>query len=292
VCTLTCAWRALPDAPVALAATRDEATDRPSSPPRVREIGNTDPDALDAPDLDGDGAAAADAPSTAGGPPRVLAPRDERAGGTWLGVNEHGVVAAIANRPTPPPETAEHSRGSLVAAALACDSAEDGARAVERALDHGRYAGFTLLVADAAAALLVSWDGSRVVRTLDPGVHVVTNADASGDTTVGPAEGGIGDPHGGVDDTSDPDDALATAVLTRLRVEPGERADPWLDRAGVALGDHDLGACLHGDGFGTRSASLVAVGDRIDYRYAAGPPCEAAFEAVTHDLALTPANAG
>lgn len=83
----------------------------------------------------------------------------------------------------------------------------------------------------------------------------------------------------------------ATAVLTRRHVEPEERADSWLDRAGGALGDHEYGVCLHGDRFGTRSASLVAVGDRIDYRYAHGPPCEAAFEPVIHDLALTPAGA-
>ena len=30
--------------------------------------------------------------------PHVLAGKDEEAGGTWLGVNEHGVGAAILNR--------------------------------------------------------------------------------------------------------------------------------------------------------------------------------------------------
>ncbi|MDR9382369.1 MAG: NRDE family protein, partial [Natronomonas sp.] len=54
MCTLIVAWRVFDDAPVCVAANRDEATDRPSSPPRVRE-----------------------------GDRPVLAPRDERAGGTW-----------------------------------------------------------------------------------------------------------------------------------------------------------------------------------------------------------------
>ena len=31
-------------------------------------------------------------------PPRILAGRDPYAGGTWLGVNEHGVLVAVTNR--------------------------------------------------------------------------------------------------------------------------------------------------------------------------------------------------
>lgn len=286
MCTLVCAWRALRNAPVALAATRDEALDRPASPPRTRETDPAAADALAGPEPDRS--------TDAGGSPlqsgersqQVLAPRDERAGGTWVGVNDRGVVAAIANRPTPPSGPEQQSRGMLVGAALACASSEDAGRTVERALDRGSYAGFTLLLVDAEAALLVGWDGSRTVRTLDPGVHVVTNA--SGTTvTRRVVPGGDGT---GVAAPPEPArrsaDALATAILTRLRVDPGEGVESWLDRAGVALGDHEIGACLHGEAFGTRSASLVAVGDRIDYQYTDGPPCEGRFAPIDHGLAL------
>ena len=38
-----------------------------------------------------------------GGGPRILGGRDEVAGGTWLAVNEHGVVAGLTNQPAGQP---------------------------------------------------------------------------------------------------------------------------------------------------------------------------------------------
>ena len=38
--------------------------------------------------------------------PRIIGGRDERAGGTWLAVGEHGVVAALTNRPSAAPDAA------------------------------------------------------------------------------------------------------------------------------------------------------------------------------------------
>jgi hypothetical protein len=67
-----------------------------------------------------------------------------------------------------------------------------------------------------------------------------------------------------------------------LRPEPGETAEEWLDRAAGALGDHEFGVCIHGDGFGTRSSSLL----RVDadghgrYWFAPGAPCETPYEEV------------
>jgi uncharacterized protein with NRDE domain len=69
VCTLVFAWQVFTDAPVVAAANRDELLDRPSASPDVIDES-----------------------------PRVLAPRDEEAGGTWIGYNEHGVFVAITNR--------------------------------------------------------------------------------------------------------------------------------------------------------------------------------------------------
>ena len=85
MCTLVIAWQALSDAPVAVAANRDEALDRPSSPPSVRE-----------------------------GDPRVVAPRDDEAGGTWIGYNERGLFVGLSNRWTDEGPEGERSRGLLV----------------------------------------------------------------------------------------------------------------------------------------------------------------------------------
>ena len=67
MCLLALLFRVMPDAPVIAGANREERT-RGGDPPRV---------------LDG----------------RVLAGTDPVAGGTWFGVNEHGVLIAVTNRP-------------------------------------------------------------------------------------------------------------------------------------------------------------------------------------------------
>ncbi|ELZ40074.1 hypothetical protein C463_16267 [Halorubrum californiense DSM 19288] len=151
MCTLTLAWRAFGDAPVALAATRDEALDRPSEPPAVR--GGTDDD----------------------GGVRYVAPRDAEAGGTWIGVSEGGLVVAVTNRWLDADRDGDRSRGLLVRDCLTAASAEAAVKSVERELDERAYAGFNLVLADDRAAFLLMYDGGLVVTRLDPGVHVVGN---------------------------------------------------------------------------------------------------------------------
>jgi len=266
VCTLAFAWGVFPDAPVVAAANRDEATARPSEPPGRR----TTPLADGTLTGDADGAART-----------VVAPRDAHAGGTWVGVNDAGVYVTVTNRWLDDEPPAERSRGLLVADCLACGSAEAAARHVERAVREHDYAGFNLVVADGSAAVLLEWDGSLAATTLAPGVHVAVNVggviDGGGRFRIPAARADRGERQA----------ANARRLADRLQPEPGEDADAWLDRAGAALGDHDLGVCVHGDGYGTRSASLVRVPadgpDRLAatrFDYADGPPCETPFEPV------------
>ncbi|WP_181687124.1 NRDE family protein [Halorhabdus salina] len=242
MCTLVLAWQVFADVPVAVAANRDEATDRPAQPPTVW-----------------------------GTNPAILAPRDESAGGTWFGYNEHGVLAAITNRWLDDGPPAERSRGLLVKDALDTETAEKAARTVERAVDRTSYDGFNLVVADDRAALLLEWDGSLSVRTLDPGVHVVVNVGADGRYQI-PAFRA----------TSGREQAEnANKLQTALQPTPGESGDEWLDRAASVIADHEYGVCVHGDGFGTRSSSLVQLGDGgRTYWYAGGPPCETEYQRV------------
>jgi len=244
VCTLVFAWQVFPDAPVVAAANRDEQLDRPSEPPGLLESD-----------------------------PRIVAPRDAEAGGTWFGSNEHGVFAALTNRWTD--LTGERSRGLLVREALRHHSAEDAARHVEREVTDREYAGFNLVVADAAAAVYVEWDGVLSVRNFQPGVHVVVNPGADGDFRF-PEERA---------EAASRQAEHARALSAALAVEPGESADDWLDRAAAALGDHEYGACVHreGENFGTRSSSLLAIPtDGVArYEFADGPPCRADHEPVS-----------
>jgi len=106
--------------PTILAANRDEMKDRPWKPP-----------ARHWPDR-----------------PDVVAGIDLEAGGSWLGVNDNGVIAAILNRPNslgPAPD--KRSRGELVLDAL--DSA-DAADVIDRfqALDGEAWKPFNMVITD------------------------------------------------------------------------------------------------------------------------------------------------
>jgi uncharacterized protein with NRDE domain len=254
VCTLALAWRALADAPVAVAANRDERLDRPAEGPARREFCGV----------------------------AAVAPRDARAGGTWTGYNEHGLYVGVTNRWGVGIE-GERSRGLLVTDVLKEPAARAARETVERAVDRHEYAGFELVVADADEALLFEWDGELRTHELPSGVTVVVNVGAAlpGRDTLVP---GVGS-GGRVPEARRAAQATAARRLRDL-LEPrdGERAGAWLDRAGAALGDHENGVCVHGDGFGTRSSSLVALGGVREYRFADGPPCETAYRRVDEQV--------
>ncbi|MEM7671683.1 MAG: NRDE family protein [Pseudomonadota bacterium] len=109
--------------PLIAAANRDEDLDRPTEPPAPRVVEGV----------------------------RIFAPRDARADGTWIGLNEHGVFVAITNRFGLHPDRSRHSRGRLVLYALATSSASE---AFERilGLDPKMENGFHLIMADRSQA--------------------------------------------------------------------------------------------------------------------------------------------
>ena len=246
MCTLTIAYRSLADAPIAVAANRDEQYARPSVAPAAIDEG-----------------------------PRVVAPRDEEAGGTWIGYNEAGVFVAVTNRWTDAELTGERSRGLLVRDALSHTDAGAAARAVEAALEAHEYEGFNLAILDAADGILFEWDGTLRVSDLEPGIHVVLNT-------------GYDDRFAIPSDRTDlAEGQVESARMIRETLQPGpdETAAEWLDRAADVLGDHDYNVCFHNDGGGTRSSSLIAIyEDRpASYWFAPGPPCQTAFERVRAD---------
>jgi hypothetical protein len=263
VCTLTLAWRTFGDAPVALAATRDEAHDRPSEPPALRE-GDGDSGQGDGGD-DGEG-------FDGGG--RYVAPRDAEAGGTWIGLSEDGLVVAVTNRWLDADREGDRSRGLLVRDCLTAASAEDAVRTVERELDERAYDGFNLVLADDRAAFLLAYDGGLAVTRLDPGVHVIGNV---GGVVNGTERFAVPERRRAFgEERADSTRRIAAA----LAPEPGESGASWLDRASAVLADHEYGACLHGDGFGTRSFTRIRTGGDPAVAYADGPPCETPAEAV------------
>ena len=120
MCTLAILRRTDHEWPVVIGANRDEMIDRPAEPP-----GRHWPDR-----------------------PEIFAGLDVLAGGSWLGLNDWGVVAAILNRHGslgPAPD--RRSRGELVLEALDHADAVAAAEALSH-LDPGAYRTFNLIVAD------------------------------------------------------------------------------------------------------------------------------------------------
>jgi len=108
------------DWPVIVAANRDEMVDRPWQEP-----------ARHWPDR-----------------PEVVAGRDVLAGGSWLGINDFGVVAGVLNRHgSLGPAPGQRSRGELVLEALDHADAKAAATALA-ALEPKAYRTFNLIVAD------------------------------------------------------------------------------------------------------------------------------------------------
>jgi uncharacterized protein with NRDE domain len=246
VCTLILAWRAFGDTPVAVVANRDEADGRPAEPPQVWE---SNPGA------------------------RFVAPRDAEAGGTWLGYNEAGLFVGITNRwQNVEALASERSRGLLVRDALERESATEALRYVEAELDAREYQPFHLVLADREAAYLLEWNGEVRVRAFDPGVHVVVNVGADGEYFVPDHRPEVGERQARDTDR----------VVEAIQPRDGETAAEWTGRARAILGDHEYGRCIHGDGFGTKSASVVRLGAHGGaFEHAEGRPCVTDFESVS-----------
>ena len=145
MCLIAVAWRARADFPLVVAANRDEWRDRPAESARWWD---------DHPDL--------------------LAGRDLKAGGTWMGITRGGRFAAVTNFRDPSDKrSTARSRGGLVTEFLLGSEAPEpflaglAARVQE-------YNGFNLIVGDGGG---LYYYGSRegTARAIEPGVHALSN---------------------------------------------------------------------------------------------------------------------
>lgn len=106
----------------------------------------------------------------------ILAGRDLQAGGTWLGINRTGRLAALTNHRDPANVQVDApSRGELVSAFLKSDaSASD--YLTELAERAANYNPFNLLVFDGTRLLGLESRHAKVI-TMQPGIGAVSNAD-------------------------------------------------------------------------------------------------------------------
>ena len=95
---------------------------------------------------------------------RAIFPVDPLSGGTWIGVNDRGLVCALLNRTvdaSAPRPTSARSRGLIVPALLECDSFETTRAAVAR-IDPSSFDLFRLVIVHRLTVATVASDGRQL----------------------------------------------------------------------------------------------------------------------------------
>ena len=212
--------------------------------------------------------------------PEVRAGLDTLAGGTWLGLNDWGVAAAVLNRiNTLGPAPGLRCRGELPLEALDHAEAAVAAAALGH-LDADAYRPFNMVIGDASAAFWLraaaAGDGAvpRIeVLPLPPGLAMITAFDRN--------------------DEASPRIRRFQPQFRAAAVPDPDRGDwqAWIELLAARSGETDAGpggamTVVTAGGFGTVSSSLIALpapGDphrRPIWLFAAGRPGEAPYRPV------------
>lgn len=209
--------------------------------------------------------------------PEVVAGQDLEAGGTWLGLNDHGLVAGILNRPGAlGPAPGKRSRGELVLEALDHADATDAAEALAD-IDGRAYRPFNLVIADNRDAfwLALRHDGDSIEKQpIAEGLSMIT-----------------------ANDLNDPETPRIRTFLPKFQASaaPDPVTGDWeawrslLADTAFAPGDGPAGAMTIETqvGFGTVSSSLIALpamtrpDDHPHWLFAAGPPNQQPYDPVS-----------
>ncbi|KAA3653784.1 MAG: NRDE family protein [Proteobacteria bacterium] len=221
MCLIALAWQHHPDYPLVVVANRDEFFERPAAP-------------------------AGWWPET----PGLLAGRDLRGGGTWLGVGRNGRFAALTNYRDPARlRNDARSRGDLVVRSVM--SASAATTLSEQILaERSAYNPFNLLICDGDALVAIESVTGRSQR-LAPGIHTLSNQllDTPWPKAIA-ARRGLGEALHGM-----PDIDRLIEVLRSDR----PAADADLPATGVPLAwERMLSSCfIRAPGYGTRCTTVV-----------------------------------
>jgi len=232
MCLVALFFRVVEDAPVVLGANREEAYARGGEAPHLLD-----------------------------GPTRAVAGTDPQAGGTWLGVNQFGVLVAVTNRPKSQPPDQPRSRGLLAGDLLGCASAAAAADQAARELGQNQYAGCNVVCVDPDSAYVLHAGDWLRVRPLPPGLHVLTSHD--------------------VNDASDRRLGHAHWWLSQRNCGNAGDCIAALKELCAQTGNGDPPICLRGQQGGTVSSSIIALRlplGRSTYFHAQGPPDRTPYE--------------
>jgi hypothetical protein len=213
-----------PTTPLVVGANRDESHSRLSAPPTEIE-------------------------------PGIIAGRDLEKGGTWLGLNRHGLFVAVTNRKSPAPRSDSPSRGLLALETLRCRTLASVEDIVERRVADHAYAGLNIVAVLEGEGLCMHYDGTLRRVLFGSGIHVISSDKDLDDPQMSEK---LALDHFVAEHSGIPDEA---SLRTFLSSHEGERP-----------------VCKHGDGYGTVSSTILiagAGGPRM--LYADGPPCLTPF---------------
>lgn len=240
MCTLAVYFQMAEETPLLVAANRDEFYDRPSLSPDLlaRE-------------------------------PRIWAGRDLRSGGTWLGLNEAGMIVGILNRRTDRTDPGRRSRGLLCLDLLGTSSVREAREALFNE-DPTTYNPFNLICAAPNEAFVAYHAANHEERiqfeSLSPGLHLLTNLN-------------LNDPFCPRISASH---RLFANLCPLLKESPSwdvaEAFRKALAEHNTAHDERDKAAplCVHTTAYGTRSSMLLgfaAASGRFSFFYCDEPPC-------------------
>ena len=234
MCILAIQYRLVPEAPILVAMNREERYDRATSVPAIQS-----------------------------GKPRVLCGVDQEASGTWLGVNQHGMLVAACNRGKMTTVVNPRSRGLLCRDLLRAGSARQAMDLAMDELSANKYEGVNIVCADAESGWAVHGGDDVNVTELEEGLSIIS----------------IGD----VNDPRDERGKLARRLLTLQTLDSPVKflavASKVFARPPAA--PDRPGMVVRGPDRGTVSSTLIALGKKprdAIYQYSTDAPDRSKYE--------------
>jgi len=212
--------------------------------------------------------------------PRIVGGRDLLAGGTWLAVNDFGVIAGLTNTPSPDGRDAsKRSRGELPLMLTRFPTAAEGVQELTRNLRPGQYNAARLLVGDRTDLFYieVAANDYAQVRSLQPGLHVLENVslDAKSSKVRFVEE---------VLKAQMADEALLWQTLPNVlssHAEVTSSENVLGNSEETRIGRDTRSPCIHSEEFGTRSALIIRLPTDVtrqpEILCAEGSPCTTPF---------------
>lgn len=234
MCILAIQYQLVDESPILIAANREEFYDR-----------------------------AWNAPTIQSGKPRVLCGIDQRAGGTWLGVNQNGLFVAACNRIKARPPIAPRSRGVLCRELLRCTSSRQALEQALEELSTGKYDGVNYVIASHESAWVVHGGDDVNAVELEQGLNIIANNE--------------------VNDPRDERVKLASRLLTLQTLDSPVKflavASKVFARTPAVPGRPTM--VVRNQDRGTVSSTLIALGKKprdTIFQFASGAPDEVKYE--------------